>query len=395
MRTDCPVCGHAIGDPAFVRHAVPTAQNRLYQSPEAARSVPRGDLALAVCPACAFVSNTSFDPDLVLYDEQYENSQNNSAAFEEHVGYRVARLVATGARDRRAVEIGCGSGYFLERLCEAGVAGGTGFDTAYRGPEQRGTARFHRAYYGPEDGQLGDVAYSRHVIEHVTDPVALLRLLSDAVGHCEGALVAVETPDLRWIVDHRVFHDLFYEHCSYFTASSLTFACAVAGLSVTAVEYVFGRQYLWVEATPVSRETARQPPNAEADAVRLAGQLEDLQREEQRQIEAARAQLHALRAHGPVAIWGAGAKGVTYINLVDPDGALVDTLVDANPAKQGRYSPGTGHPISAPADLPQGATAVILNRNYLDECRSTVAALGLDVSLTTDEFMQSDGAACG
>jgi hypothetical protein len=28
--------------------------------------------------------------------------------------------------------------------------------------------------------------------------------------------------------------------------------------------------------------------------------------------------LEGLRAAGPVAIWGAGAKGVTYLNMVDP-----------------------------------------------------------------------------
>ena len=78
------------------------------------------------------------------------------------------------------------------------------------------------------------------------------------------------------------------------------------------------------------------------------------------------------RARGGVAVWGAGAKGATFVNLVDPDARLVTCLVDVNPRKQGRFVAGTGHAVVAPDQLtPQGvATVIIMNPNYETEIRS-------------------------
>ena len=77
-------------------------------------------------------------------------------------------------------------------------------------------------------------------------------------------------------------------------------------------------------------------------------------------------------ASGGVAIWGAGAKGATFVNIVDPDASLVTCLVDVNPRKQGRSVAGTGHAGVAPDQLtPKGvATVIIMNPNYETEIRS-------------------------
>jgi len=49
--------------------------------------------------------------------------------------------------------------------------------------------------------------------------------------------------------------------------------------------------------------------------------------------------LEDLRQHGKVALWGAGAKGATFANLLDPECSLLDCVVDINPNKQGRFIP--------------------------------------------------------
>jgi hypothetical protein len=74
---------------------------------------------------------------------------------------------------------------------------------------------------------------------------------------------------------------------------------------------------------------------------------------------------------GQVGLWGAGAKGVTFANLVDPSADLIECVIDLNRAKQGHFLPGTGHPIIAPEDLPnrQIRYALVLNPNYVDEIR--------------------------
>ncbi len=52
-----------------------------------------------------------------------------------------------------------------------------------------------------------------------------------------------------------------------------------------------------------------------------------------------------LASQGKVALWGAGAKGTTFANLIDPNQKFIDCIVDLNPNKQGNFVPGTGHPI--------------------------------------------------
>ena len=46
-------------------------------------------------------------------------------------------------------------------------------------------------------------------------------------------------------------------------------------------------------------------------------------------------------------VWGAGSKGVTFLNVLKSDGAI-DYLVDINPYKQGLYVPGTGQQVVSP-----------------------------------------------
>ena len=90
-----------------------------------------------------------------------------------------------------------------------------------------------------------------------------------------------------------------------------------------------------------------------------------------------------MRPNGKVAAWGAGAKGVTFANLADPQCDLLDCLIDLNPAKQGRFVPGTGHPIVDPASAAARGVraALLMNPNYEHENARLVAAGGLPIEL--------------
>ena len=80
-------------------------------------------------------------------------------------------------------------------------------------------------------------------------------------------------------------------------------------------------------------------------------------------------------------LWGAGEKGVTFLNLVGGDG--VGTVIDENPRKRARFLPGTGHVVSAPEDLIANPVDVILvvNAVYLLEIADRIDALGVLASL--------------
>jgi hypothetical protein len=92
-----------------------------------------------------------------------------------------------------------------------------------------------------------------------------------------------------------------------------------------------------------------------------------------------RRKLQDLREQGRTAVvWGAGSKGVTFLNAVEGAG-LVRYVVDLNPRKQGRFVAGSGQQIVPPGFLKEHRPDVIILMNpvYEKEVRELVGSLDL------------------
>lgn len=385
----CPACEAADSEVFLSRHSVPVHQNSLFATPDSARSMIRGELEMTVCRSCGFVFNAAFDDALVSYDETYDNNQVFSVVFNRYVDELVAYLLDDcGLRGKTIVEVGCGKGYFIEKL----VAGeernrGLGFDPTYLGPleKQAGRLTFERSFYGPDSVHVvADAVVCRHVIEHVADPAAMLRSIRSALLGSPNARVYFETPAVEWILENTVVWDFFYEHCSLFSETSITALFERCGFEVVAVRRVFDGQYLWTEARLADSEVTTDRSTAVAA---IAGLAAEYGRKERELVATLRGRIRELRRNGVVAIWGAGAKGVTFAHLIDEDRQLIDCVVDLNPRKQGHYVPGTGHLIvNYTALAERGVTdAIVMNPNYRDENQALLTAGGIDVRLHLEE----------
>jgi SAM-dependent methyltransferase len=379
----CPGCGDAELEPFFAQQRVPLFCNVLHDDAASALAAARGDLRLSVCGACGLVHNVAFDPALVAYSPDYDASLHCSAHFRGFAEGLAARLVADyGLDGKDVVEVGCGDGEFLRLLARGGRNRAVGFDRSFRGEPGAGPKGVvvHREFLVPAERPdlRFDLLVLRHVLEHVAEPAAFLRGLAPVLK--DGGSVYVEVPDGLYTLRDLGIWDLIYEHCSYFSAPALRCVLDESGLETTRLCSEFGGQFLCADARRGRGGVAADV--APAEVARLAREFAAAHAHK---VAHWQAELARLAARGSrVAVWGAGSKGVTFLNTV-PGGASVHAVVDINSRKYGRFVPGTGQPVVAPEQVARLGidTVLVMNPNYVAEIGERLRALGVDGRLMT------------
>jgi hypothetical protein len=380
----CPLCDGTSARQIVFRENVPVVQNRLYECATAARSAPVGTLDVVCCAGCGFIFNRAFRSEAVTYDPDYENDQTYSPYFTTHLAAMAERVLAHLQRSApgQVIEVGCGQGAFLNVLHRAVPERGlVGFDPAWRGEVVPDSVRIERRHF--DEGAValleGPVAavISRHVIEHVASPVEFLKAIRFAVPENWAGKLFIETPCAEWIMENRASHDFIYEHCNYFTVPTLRAALARAGFGQSSIERVFQGQYLWAEATPSTVKSRCAQPNDAKVRERLIAAATDLPLAETGE----RLLVESLTKSG-LAVWGAGAKGITFASNADPAGMLIRCLIDSNPRKQNRFVPKTAHLVVSAAEAKKRGVRVVIvmNPNYESEIRASI----LDADLNFD-----------
>jgi hypothetical protein len=84
-----------------------------------------------------------------------------------------------------------------------------------------------------------------------------------------------------------------------------------------------------------------------------------------------------------IIVWGAGAKTVTFLNIVDPTGAVITHVVDVNLRKAGRFIGGSGQQIVEPSAVRElrPEVVILMNPIYRNEIASALHAVGLHPEL--------------
>ncbi|HSN32016.1 MAG TPA: class I SAM-dependent methyltransferase [Ideonella sp.] len=343
-------------------------------------------LRLLVCGRCWLVQTEDHAGREALFCADYAYFSSYSAswlrhshdyvqAMRERFGLGAASLVA---------EIAANDGYLLQYVRAAGIpcygiepTASTAAAARARGIEI--IERFFGVALADElvaqDRQV-DLVAANNVLAHVPDIndfVAGFARLLKADG-----VATFEFPHLLRMVADNQFDTAYHEHYSYLSLHSVERVFAANGLAAFDVEE------LPTHGGSLRVYAQRADTGGRAAAPRLAALRE-------REVAAgiatpafyggfqARANrvkndFHAFliethRAGRTVAAYGAAAKGNTLINYsgVRPD--LLPFVADANPAKQGRYLPGSRIPIVAPArlDAARPDYVVLLPWNLKDE----------------------------
>jgi SAM-dependent methyltransferase len=363
---------------------IPAHSVVLMHTREQALSYPRGDLRLGFCRSCGFITNMAFDVSLNEYSPNFEETQHFSPTFDGWARQLVQRLVRDyDIRNKQVIEIGCGKGEFLALLCEAGDNRGVGIDPGCiperLRDEDRSRVRLIRDLYSEKYADLpGDVVCCRHTLEHIQPTREFMRMVRRVIGPREDTMFFLEVPDMTRVLRERAFWDVYYEHCTYYTAGSLARVFRAAGFDILELVRDFADQYVWITAKPAPSATAPSLP-LEDDLANTAAEVDSFREQCPKDIVAWRKRITDFVTAGqkPV-VWGAGSKAVAMLTTAGI-GSEVEYVVDINPHKAGKFLPGTGHSVMAPEHIRQSPPDVIIAMNpvYVGEIRERISSLGV------------------
>jgi hypothetical protein len=340
----CPICQRENLVTFYTQKDIPFFQNKTYPSLEAAKSVKVADISITQCSHCNFVFNRNFDPDELEYDSEYQNEQANSDYFQNHLKDVIGILSKNDLLNEKIVEVGCGKGYFLNLLRTKGIDI-IGFDPVYEGSDPSIIKdRFCTKYQ-----VNADLVILRHTLEHIQSPLEFLHIIADANKY--KGKIYIEVPTFDWIVKNKAIEDIFYEHCNYFTIETLKML-----FHQSECGYIFNGQYIYLIA---DLKNLKNNDFSKTSEIIYTDVFSDLFSKFQQLI----------KELSNLAIWGAGAKGSTFLNLLDPDCEHVKCVIDINPSKQQRYLARTGHLIISPSIVSEFdiKNIIIMNPNYYNE----------------------------
>jgi SAM-dependent methyltransferase len=386
----CAVCGSTESRVFFEQRGVPVQDGLLWPTPEAARTSPVGDIRLSFCEDCGFVGNRAYETGKVRFQPGYDISLHHSPRYRAFVEAVAADLVARHAlRGKDVLEIACGNGDFLRRVCALGGNRGVGFDPSLT-PEAiaRGAAEglALRAETLPREGAgAADLVCCRHVLQSMPAPRAFVGDARRALSARPGTVYYFEVPDASPIFRDLAVWTIIYETCSYFTETSLTRLFELEGFRVRRTASLLDGAYLGLEASDGGESPARaEDRSGRAPAVAgLAAEIAAFERRFGELRARWRSDLSSLRGRR-VAAWGAGGRAIAFFTLF-AGVADVPWVVDINPKRQGLYLPQTAQRVVPPEFLREFRPDAVLvtNPTFAGEIRESIHGLGLSPEILT------------
>ena len=386
----CPSCKSNDTELFHRINGVPVNSVVNIRSQNEALNFPRGDIALHFCNACGFIYNASFDPKLIHYSSDCEETQGYSATFNSFARRTAEHLVDKyDLHGKTILEIGCGKGEFLHLICQLGNNRGVGFDPAYveGRTTENGSNRltFVKDYYSKKyAAYAADAICCRMTLEHIPETAKLIQTVRKAIGENRNTLVFFQVPDAMRILRDCAFEDVYYEHCSYFSTGSLSQLFVRNGFEVLDLRTGYNDQYIMLEAKPVD--------GGHAEELMLGHDMNELkkyvdqfkQRFDKKTGNWSAKLKHFHARNKKVVLWGSGSKGVAFLTALN-GGSEVDYVVDINPHRQGTYMAGTGQLVVSPGFLENYIpdAVIIMNAIYRDEIRHDLDKMGLEPQMMT------------
>ena len=349
-------------------------------------------LRLYVCEDCRLVQTEDYARASELFRPDYAYFSSTSASWLDHAA-RYSNMITDRLKldgGSFVIEIASNDGYLLKNFVAAGIpclgiepTKGTA-DVA----KKRGIPIINE-FYGKklgerlaQEGPQADLMVANNVLAHVphiNDFVKGFAVLLKPTG-----VATFEFPHLMRLVEHNQFDTIYHEHFSYLSFTTLVKIFEANGLSVFDVEELVthGGSLRVFAQKP---ETGKQPISSNVSALLGLENAAGMNKAEyyrgfQDQANKVKNDflgflLDANSKGHKVCGYGAAAKGNTLLNFAGARPDLLPYIVDRNPAKQGKFMPGSRIPV-VKEDMIREQTpkyVVILPWNIKDEIMHQLA----------------------
>lgn len=363
----CRHCGTELSLP-FIDLGVAPPSNAYLTKESMAAPERWYPLKVLTCTECWLVQTEDYAHCAELFSEDYAYFSSFSTSWLQHADRYVSEMVSRFALSAAShvVEIAANDGYLLQYVKALGIPclGIEPTASTARAARQKGL-EIVEEFFGVSlakrlaaEGRQADLIAANNVLAHVPD-------INDFVAGFSVLLkpdgtATFEFPHLLKLVQKNQFDTVYHEHFSYLSLTAVHRIFEFNGLVVTDVEEipthggslrVYAQRedcrYLDV-STRVTEMLTRERSSGVA--------TQDFYRAFQEKAITVKNDLlsfllEAKRGGKRVVAYGAAAKGNTLLNFAGVRSDLVEFVVDRNPAKQGRYLPGSRIPIVAERGL--------------------------------------------
>lgn len=351
-------------------------------------------LRVLVCQTCWLAQTEDFAQAYELFDADYAYFSSFSSTWLEHAKRYANEMAARFhlGSSSHVVEIAANDGYLLQYFKAANIPC-TGVEpTASTAAAARAKGiDIVQEFFGVAlantlvtQGKQADLTAANNVLAHVPDIndfVAGFAMLLKPNG-----VATFEFPHLMQLMALNQFDTIYHEHFSYLSLTAVQRIFATNGLTIFDVEeHPTHGGSLRVFAQRA--DTGKQPVSDHVAKIIREEDAIGIQTEKYYLAFQARAKkvkddfvtflADAKRQGKTVAAYGAAAKGNTLMNFAQIGSDLIQYVVDKNPAKQGKFMPGSHIPIVSPVALHSQRPdyLVILPWNIADEVMQQNAAL--------------------
>ncbi|PYS56072.1 MAG: SAM-dependent methyltransferase [Acidobacteria bacterium] len=319
-------------------------------------------LRLLVCEHCWLVQTEGYTGREVLFADDYSYFSSFSTSWLAHAETYVSKMVERFELSGQSMvaEIGANDGYLLQYVKARsipcyGVEPTASTAAAARRRGLRIVERFFDVELALElkaEQHQPDLIVANNVLAHVPDINNFVRAFSILLK--PKGVATFEFPHLPQMVRENQFDTAYHEHYSYLSLTAVERIFTVNGLAVFDVEQLptHGGS-LRVFAERLDEASRPRAPGVTsliqqecAAGLKTRDYYLGLQRHaEQVKDDLLFSLIEAKRRGLKVGGYGAAAKGNTLLNFAGIRPDLLPYVADRNPAKQGKYMPGSRIPI--------------------------------------------------